>query len=98
MFTSSKRLAVRVCFALVLFTLPLYVQPGTQKSSPAERQQYYRSNYTKYEHMIPMRDGVRLFTVVYAPKDASQAYPILLQRTPYSVAPYGIDNYEEPPA
>ncbi len=40
-----------------------------------------------------MRDGVKLFTTVYVPKDASQPYPILMERTPYSVAPYGIDNY-----
>lgn len=52
-----------------------------------------RARYTKYEYMIPMRDGVRLFTQVYVPKDASQTYPFLLTRTPYSVAPYGVDNY-----
>jgi putative CocE/NonD family hydrolase len=40
-----------------------------------------------------MRDGVKLFTTVYVPKDTCQAYPILMQRTPYSVSPYGIDNY-----
>lgn len=40
-----------------------------------------------------MRDGVKLFTGVYIPKDATQSYPILLQRTPYSVAPYGENNY-----
>src|SRR4051794_31599147 len=40
-----------------------------------------------------MRDGTELFTAVYAPKDLSQRYPILLLRTPYSVAPYGTDNY-----
>ena len=40
-----------------------------------------------------MRDGVRLFTAVYTPKDTSQPYPFLLTRTPYSVAPYGVDNY-----
>jgi putative CocE/NonD family hydrolase len=42
-----------------------------------------------------MRDGVKLFTAVYVPKDASQAktYPFLIERTPYSVAPYGTDNY-----
>ncbi len=40
-----------------------------------------------------MRDGIKLFTVVYVPKDDSQRYPILMQRTPYSVGPYGIDNY-----
>jgi putative CocE/NonD family hydrolase len=58
-----------------------------------ERNEYFRANYTKYEHLIPMRDGVRLFTSVYVPKDAGQTFPILLQRTPYSVAPYGADNY-----
>ncbi len=43
--------------------------------------------------MVPMRDGVRLFTSIYAPKDTSQKYPFLLTRTPYSVGPYGIDQY-----
>jgi hypothetical protein len=52
-----------------------------------------RATYTKYEHLVPMRDGVRLFTQVYVPKDDSQAYPVLLNRTPYSVAPYGADVY-----
>lgn len=52
-----------------------------------------RARYTKYEYRIPMRDGVRLFTQVYVPKDASRRYPFLLTRTPYSVAPYGEDNY-----
>jgi putative CocE/NonD family hydrolase len=52
-----------------------------------------RATYTKYEHRIPMRDGVKLFTAVYVPKDRSQRYPIMLVRTPYGVAPYGIDAY-----
>ena len=42
-----------------------------------------------------MRDGVKLYTTVYAPKDTSQSYPILLTRTPYSVAPYGPDAYRD---
>jgi uncharacterized protein len=50
-------------------------------------------HYTKYEYRIPMRDGVRLFTAVYVPKDASQKWPILMSRTPYSVEPYGTDKY-----
>ncbi len=53
-------------------------------------------HYTKYEHRIPMRDGVRLFTRVYVPKDDSETYPILLTRTPYTVKPYGVDNYNDP--
>lgn len=54
---------------------------------------YYRENYTKYEYMIPMRDGVKLFTAVYVPKDVTLKYPFLMMRTPYSCAPYGKDNY-----
>jgi putative CocE/NonD family hydrolase len=53
-------------------------------------------HYTKYEHRILMRDGVRLFTRVYVPKDDSTNYPVLLTRTPYAVKPYGIDNYNDP--
>lgn len=53
-------------------------------------------HYTKYEHRIPMRDGVRLFTRVYVPKDDSQAWPIILTRTPYALKPYGTDNYNDP--
>jgi uncharacterized protein len=52
-----------------------------------------RERYTKYEFRIPMRDGVHLFTSVYVPKDTSRSYPFLIDRTPYSVAPYGVDQY-----
>ena len=55
---------------------------------------YTLAHYTKYEYRIPMRDGVRLFAAVYVPKDATEAYPVILMRTPYSVAPYGADNYK----
>jgi len=61
---------------------------------PAQGLEYVRAHYTKYEYRIPMRDGKRLFTAVYVPKDTSQSYPIMLTRTPYSVAPYGSDNYK----
>jgi putative CocE/NonD family hydrolase len=50
---------------------------------------WVRQNYTKQEVQIPMRDGIHLFTAVYAPKNQSEAHPILMVRTPYSVAPYG---------
>jgi len=54
-----------------------------------------REHYTKYEYRIPMRDGVHLFTSIYVPKDSSQSYPFLILRTPYSVAPYGVDSYRK---
>ncbi|MFZ6844677.1 CocE/NonD family hydrolase [Undibacterium sp. RuTC16W] len=60
----------------------------------------FRENYTKHEYRIPMRDGVKLFTVVYVPKDASKSYPFLMNRTPYSAGVhdqgelhYGVDFY-----
>ena len=54
---------------------------------------FVRQNYTKHEYQITMRDGIKLFTIVYTPKDMSESHPILMTRTPYSVAPYGPDNY-----
>ena len=63
-------------------------------SAAAQGLDYIKANYTKYEYKIPMRDGVKLFTCVYAPKDTSERWPILFDRTPYSVAPYGEDNYK----
>jgi len=60
-----------------------------------KRAEYIRTNYSKYEYQIPMRDGIKLFTSVYIPNDKSQQYPMLMQRTPYRVAPYGSDKYKE---
>jgi uncharacterized protein len=69
-----------------------------QSASNAPQEDYVRAHYTKYELRIPMRDGVRLFTAVYVPKpsafpDDPGPYPILMDRTPYGVAPYGEDRY-----
>lgn len=55
---------------------------------------YVTENYEKYEYQIPMRDGIKLFTAVYVPKDEAEQYPILLNRTPYNVRPYGNDKYK----
>jgi putative CocE/NonD family hydrolase len=52
-----------------------------------------QEHYTKYEYRIPMRDGVHLFTSIYVPKDSSKTSPFLIDRTPYSVGPYGVDQY-----
>ena len=47
------------------------------------------ANYEKIEKMIPMRDGVGLYTAIYIPKDSTEKHPILLTRTPYNCEPYG---------
>src|SRR5690242_15269931 len=83
-------------FAGLLFILcsfaVLHAQP-----TPAQIEEiakYVRENYTKREVLIPMRDGVKLFTSIYEPKDASQKYPIMFDRTPYTVGPYGADKFK----
>lgn len=59
----------------------------------AQDENFVKENYNKTETTITMRDGVKLFTVIYSPKDTSKKYPILFQRTPYSCAPYGEDQF-----
>ena len=55
---------------------------------------YAKDNYTKKEVMIEMRDGIKLHTTIYSPKDTSKSYPILMMRTPYSCRPYGEDEFK----
>jgi putative CocE/NonD family hydrolase len=67
-------------------------------SGQAPAEDFVRAHYTKYEFRIPMRDGKRLFTAVYVPKTSAFAgdagpYPFMMDRTPYSVGPYGEDQY-----
>jgi hypothetical protein len=79
--------ALTLVFFAFTTTLLAQKQPETPEFDVKE-------HYTKFEYRIPMRDGVHLFTSVYVPKDSSRAYPFLIDRTPYSVAPYGVDLYQ----
>ncbi len=80
--------------ALLLLILGSIVALHAQTAQPqTELAKYIQENYTKREVMIPMRDGVKLFTSIYEPKDKSVKYPILLNRTPYTVGPYGADKF-----
>jgi putative CocE/NonD family hydrolase len=82
----------RHCSTCLLVLLALSA-PGTARAQQRDPlADYVRRHYVRSDHMAPMRDGVRLFTTVYAPRDARQTYPILLNRTPYSVAPYEKDK------
>ncbi len=78
--------------SVFVFCLAAFAQQGQQ---PTELAKYIQENYTKRELYITARDGVRLFTSIYEPKDKSQKYPILLNRTPYTVAPYGADKFRQ---
>jgi putative CocE/NonD family hydrolase len=94
----SSRVALGV---LIGFAFVLGAGCAAQAQLAASAQEdFVRAHYTKYEFRIPMRDGVRLFTSVYVPKASAfpadpGPYPFLMDRTPYSVAPYGEDQYPE---
>ena len=75
-----------IILALLLLSLGASAQQSLDSA-------YIRENYVKIERMIPMRDGVKLFTAIYLPKDKTEKHPILMTRTPYSCAPYGETNY-----
>jgi hypothetical protein len=78
-----------ICFFFALLSLSAFSQTNTLDSA------WVKENYYKIERMVPMRDGVKLFTAIYLPKDSSETHPILLKRTPYSAAPYGETNFPE---
>ena len=68
------------------------IQIAVAQDTP-QLESYLRLHYVKSEHMVPMRDGVKLMTSVFVPRDSTKTYPILMKRTPYNVAPYGEDKY-----
>src|SRR6185369_2009607 len=70
---------------LLLFSLASFSQNNNNAS-------FIKENYSKKEVFITMRDGAKLYTAIYTPVDSSTAYPILMERTPYSCAPYGADK------
>jgi hypothetical protein len=77
-------------FRLLLFCLIISLFSLAQNSQDSS---WIRDNYVKKELYVPMRDGVKLFTSVYMPKDVTEKHPILMSRTPYSCAPYGENNW-----
>jgi putative CocE/NonD family hydrolase len=83
-------------FAVLLFVVsPVAVLAQDDLTAQQkELADYIKTNYTKREVQIPMRDGVKLFTSIYEPKDTSAKYPIMFSRTPYTVAPYGADKFK----
>jgi uncharacterized protein len=56
---------------------------------------FVKENFTKMDTTITMKDGIKLYTVIYIPKDLSQQYPFLMERTPYSASPYGNTAYPD---
>lgn len=100
MSANSLTKQITLLFHLLLLPLLIIASPvasfaqGQLSNQQAEVADYIKNQYTKREVLIPMRDGVKLFTSIYQPKDTSVKYPILLTRTPFAVAPYGADKYK----
>jgi uncharacterized protein len=77
-----------LCLLLILSVLNTRAQNTNPDSA------WFRDKYYKIEKAVSMRDGIRLFTCVYLPKDSTEKHPVLMERTPYNCAPYGPDNYK----
>ncbi len=91
--TATLRPLASLCLVMIAAAPLAQAQPA-----PAPAEDFVKAHYTKYEYRIPMRDGVKLFTAIYVPKAGAFSadpgpYPIMMDRTPYSVGPYGEDRY-----
>lgn len=75
------------------YYLVLFVFFSVSNLSAQEEDYQIKEHYNKQEVDIEMRDGVKLHTTIYTPKDKSEKYPIIMQRTPYSSRPYGEDQF-----
>ena len=82
-----KRYLLLILLASVAFICAT-AAPETQTAEAIDAR-WLKAHYTKSEYMIPMRDGVKLYTAVYTPKNKRTKHPILMQRTPYGHSPYG---------
>ncbi|WP_029033497.1 CocE/NonD family hydrolase [Salinimicrobium terrae] len=80
-------------FTRTFFLPVLFLLVGSLGFAQAEIEFKVEEHYNKREVVIPMRDGINLHTTIFSPKDTSKEYPILLTRTPYSVRPYGEDQF-----
>jgi len=80
-------------YAVLFLLFLIATSASVAQPLPASPDFDVKEHYTKYEYRVAMRDGVHLFTSIYVPKDTSHSYPFLINRTPYSVGPYGVDLY-----
>jgi uncharacterized protein len=71
--------AIFVLAATILLFVPRH-------SAAQQTASDYSTRFEKTEVMIPMRDGIRLHTEIYTPKDATQPLPIIFERTPYGIS------------
>lgn len=84
-----------VSFLTLIFIACSQILQAQTPPEKTELGKYIEANYSKREVEIPMRDGVKLFTAIYEPKNKAEKYPILLNRTPYTISPYGADKFRQ---
>jgi putative CocE/NonD family hydrolase len=82
---------MKFTFSCLIFFVPFFCAGQLAKTDSV----WFAGHYTKMERMVPMRDGLKLFTAVYVPKDKSAKHPFLLMRTPYSCAPYSENKFTD---
>src|SRR5580658_5886 len=82
---------MRPLYYLILLLLLPGISPAQQRNN--NEGDFVKSNYDKQEVYISMRDGIRLFTAIYIPKDKTSPHPFLMERTPYGSGPYGDSVY-----
>jgi putative CocE/NonD family hydrolase len=90
-----KNPSMNKIFALLIIVITsqaIAFQAAGQTNQPNAA--YVKEHYQKFEYQVPMRDGKKLFTSIYVPKDQSKDHPFMMDRTCYSVAPYGTDKYK----
>src|SRR5579863_9862284 len=80
----SKNVSRRVAAVLILATA--IGVAATAVTAQQDRRAELAKMFDKREVMIPARDGVKLHTEIYTPKDAKEALPFLFERTPYGIS------------
>jgi hypothetical protein len=74
---------------LVIFLIMMTIVSSLHSQSVESLKQ----KYDKREVYITMRDGIKLFTSIYTPKNNSSAHPVLLNRAPYDIEPGGPEGF-----
>ena len=84
-----------IAFAALAFATLATLVSAAPLAAQATDAAFIQANYAKHIFKIPMRDGVKLHTIVYVPRDAAadRTYPMVMERTCYSIAPYGATEY-----
>ena len=78
-------------YLTIILLIVFFISSNTQAIN--QDSLYFAEHYTKQEVKITMRDGIKLFTAIYIPNNETEQHPIIIWRTPYSISPYGTNNF-----